>query len=46
MELVEKFVWYFYGIFYPFYLLSLPETLGGLKPLAQDVQDTVYKAGE
>lgn len=46
MELVEKFVWYFYGIFYPFYLFSLPGTIGGLKLLEQDVQDTVNKAGE
>lgn len=34
------------AFFYPFFLFSLPETIGGLKPLEQDVQDTVREAGE
>lgn len=31
----------FYGIFYPLYLFSLPETIGSLKQLEQDVQDAM-----
>lgn len=38
-ELVEKSVWDFMAFFYPLYLFSLPETIGSLKQLEQDVQD-------